>query len=79
MAGLTSSCFCHNGACHTCDRRHVLLYTCTACKHKFCFSCMHRLNAASACIPCAHIFLDVLTQLDMSPEVERWINHIQFS
>ena len=79
MAGTVSPCLCHGGTCHACGRRNVSLHTCAGCQHKFCYYCMHRLNGASACIRCAHTFLDVLTQLDMSPEVEHWINHIQFS
>ena len=79
MAGTTLHCSCQGGTCHSCGRRNSPLYGCVACKHKFCSSCMHRLNGADACIRCAHTFLDILTQLHMSPEVEYWINHIQFS
>lgn len=62
--------------CHACDRREVRLFTCIGCEHRFCFTCVHRLDEHWLCVGCMAKWLGVMCKLAIPPEVERWFNEV---
>lgn len=70
-------CWCEQqGACHTCERSHVMLYRCPGCSHCFCFCCSYRLENLFVCDRCMTVWLGLMTRLTLTHEVTRWFNEI---
>lgn len=68
-------CWCLD-RCHRCEKRGVMLYKCAGCEHRFCFTCIHRLECKWACVPCMSVWIGMMCTLELPDTVRQWFNQV---